>query len=375
MAQANVRDVFEGGAMAFTEARIEQARRLVADGELPTDNTGRRSWRDEGCRGLVLVVNQRSGSASLYFQGTLNGRTVRRAIGDVENVRLEEARRAVGRLRYDRSAAGALAPRPAEPAEAESPTVGSVVGEMLDAHEAGRWLPGTRSRVPLPRTMKFYRDLRKARTSKTDRLTRTAERARTRILTDAEWRRLDKAMAADVPIWRDLFSMSLHTLQRMGAVRHMRWSDLTLTGKGAEWRIPASWMKGRRHGHVVPLAELPEAIAILRARRKVVPKSCPWVYPGAEGEPIDNHDKAWDRLIRAAGLWHEDAEQRPRPHDLRRTGGARMTAAGVPLQTVTRALGDAASSAAMVCRTYAQVSDEALRAAFAASAGRGRRKR
>jgi hypothetical protein len=52
-----------------------------------------------------------------------------------------------------------------------------------------------------------------------------------------------------------------------------------------------------------------------------------------------------------------------------------MTAAGVPLQTVTRALGDAASSAAMVARTYAQVSDEALRDAFAASAGRGRRKK
>ena len=101
------------------------------------------------------------------------------------------------------------------------------------------------------------------------------------------------------------------------------------------------------------------------------------MFPGTDGEPIDNLDKAWDRLIRAAGLWHEDAEQRPRPHDLRRTGGARMTAAGVPLQTVTRALGDAASSAAMVARTYAQVSDEALRDAFAAvsSRARGRGKR
>jgi integrase len=431
MAQANGRDVFDRGEMAFTEARIAQARRLVCDGELSTDGTGRRSWRDEGCRGLVLVVNQRSGSAVLYFQGTVNGRTVRRAIGDADDVRLEEARRAVGRLRYDRSAAGALAPRPSRPAEGEMPTVGVVVADMLDAHAAGRWLPGTRSRVPLPRTMKFYRDLRKARlseyeplllvefaeklpavyaalraeapiqanrflqlvrnlyayaadrglwtaanpavgTSKVDRLTRTVERARTRILTDAEWRRLEKAMAADVPIWRDLFSMSLYTLQRMGAVRHMRWSDLTLTGRAAEWRIPAEWMKGRRQGHVVPLAELPVALAILRARRKAVPKECSWVFPGADGEPIRNHDKAWHRLIRAAGLWHEDAERRPRPHDLRRTGGARMTEAGVPLQTVTRALGDAASSAAMVARTYAVVADDALRDAFAAAAGRRR---
>ena len=433
MVKPSDRTVFEEPSMPFTEARIEQARRLVADGEVPTDGTGRRSWRDSSCRGLVLVVNQRTGSAVLYFQGTVNGRTVRRAIGDVETTRLDEARSAIGRLRYDRSAAGALAPRSTEAAEGESPTVGSVAAEMLAAHEAGRWLPGSRSRVPTDRTMKFYRDLRRARltdhegltlaefaaelpvvyakakaeapiqanrflqlvrnvyayaadagmwtasnpavgTSKTDRLTRTAERARTRTLTDAEWRRLEKAMAADLPVWRDLFSMSLHTLQRMGAVRHMRWSDMTMTGKAAEWRIPAEWMKGRRHGHVVPLAELPEVLAILRARRKVVPKDCPWVFPGADGKPIDNHDKAWDRLIRAAGLWHEDAEQRPRPHDLRRTGGARMTAAGVPLQTVTRALGDAASSAAMVARTYAQVSDEALRDAFAATAGR-RRKR
>jgi integrase len=181
-------------------------------------------------------------------------------------------------------------------------------------------------------------------------------------------------MAADVPIWRDLFSISLYTLQRMTACRHMRWADLTLSGKRAEWRIPAQWMKGRLEGHVVPLADTPEALAILRARRRSVPKGCPWVFPGGDGEPIDNHDKAWDRLIRAAGLWHEDSEQRPRPHDLRRTGGARMTEAGSPLQTVTRALGNAPSSAAMVARTYAQVSDAALRDAFAATARRRRRR-
>ncbi len=414
--------------MAFTEARIDQARRLVCDGELPTDGMGRRSWRDEGCRGLVLVVNQRSGSAILYFQGTVEGRTVRRAIGDVENVRLEEARRAVGRLRYDRSAAGALAPRPAEPVEAESPMVGSVVAEMLDAHEAGRWLPGTRSRVPLPRTMKFYRDLRRARLTEyealslvdfagrlpavyadlrveapiqanrflqlvrnlygyaadrglwggaspatgtgANRLTRTPEKPRERVLTDDEWRRLDKSMAADVPIWRDLFSISLYTLQRMGACRHMQWSDLTLTGRAAEWRIPAKWMKGRRHGHVVPLAELPAALAILRARRKTVPKDCPFVFPGSDGDAIRNHDKAWKRILERAKLWSGDKDERPRPHDLRRTGGAEMTAAGVPLQTVTRALGDAPSSAAMVARTYAQVTDRALRDAYAATSRR-----
>ena len=52
-----------------------------------------------------------------------------------------------------------------------------------------------------------------------------------------------------------------------------------------------------------------------------------------------------------------------------------MTAAGVPLSTVTRALGNAASSAAMVARTYAQVSDEALKDAYGKTTTTGKRKR
>jgi hypothetical protein len=52
-----------------------------------------------------------------------------------------------------------------------------------------------------------------------------------------------------------------------------------------------------------------------------------------------------------------------------------MVTAGVPLNVVTRALGDAPSSVGMVAATYAVVVDEALRDAFAASAGRGRRRK
>ncbi len=430
----NGSDLFERRSMPLTEARIDQARRLVRDGELDTDKAGRRSWRDDGCQGLVLTVNASTGSGQFYFQGTVNGKTVRRALGDADAVRLDEAREAVGRLRYDRSTAAALAPRSEQSAKDGSATVGDVVAEMLDAHEAGRWLPGTRSRKPTDRTMKFYRDLRRAQlsdherltlaefaerlpnayatlqskapiqgnrflqlvrnlyayatdgglwngtnpavgTSKTNRLTRTTEQPRTRTLTDQEWNRLAKALEADSPLWRDLFSISLLTLQRMGACTHMRWADLELSGKNAAWTIPAEWMKGRKSGHVVPLAEIPEAVAILKARRAAVAQDCLWVFPGSDSQPARNYDKAWERVIRAAKLWHEDNERRPRPHDLRRTGGARMTAAGVPLQTVTHALGDAPSSTGMVARVYAQVVDEALRDAFAVTSRRQRRRR
>jgi integrase len=428
---------YGGRSFQFTEARVAAARRAARPHD--ADPPGRRSWRDDSCRGLTLVVNLTSGTAVYYFQGKVNGQTTRRALGEVDVVTLQEAREAVNRLRFDRTVAAVLTPRPAEHGDAEpvddSPLVGTVAADMLDAHAAGRWLPGNRTRVPTDRTMKFYRDLKAAQLKDHEgltlrafaerlpavyaalqktapvqanrllqlcrnvyayaasaglwsranpaigdgaaRLTRSPEQARTRTLSDAEWKRLDAAMKADAPLWRDLFTVSLLTLQRMGAVCSMRWDDLTLTGADAAWKIPARMMKGRRGGHVVPLAGLPDALDILKARRATVPKDCPWVFPAAEGDggPARNYDKAWKRILTRAKLWSEDREQRPRPHDLRRTGGARMTSAGVPLQTVTRALGDAPSSVSMVARTYAQVADEALKDAFAATAKRSPRRR
>jgi len=425
-----------GQSFDFTEARITAARRAARPDD--ADAQGRLSWRDAACTGLTLRLNVTSGTAVYYYVGKVDGRTVRKALGDADVVTLHEAREAVNRLRYDRTVAAVLKPRPteqnddAEPVD-DSPLLGDVVDALLDAHAAGRWLPGNRTKVPTDRTMKNYTDIRRARLTDREgltlrafaeqlpdvyaalqaeapiqanrwlqlcrnvynyaasaglwsganpaigdgaaRLTRTPEQARTRTLTDVEWQRLDKALKDDTPLWRDLFTMSLLTLQRMGAVCSMRWDDLTLTGPDAAWRIPARMMKGRRGGHVVPLNGISEALDILKARRKVVPKDCPWVFPAIEGNgAVTTYKTAWKRILNRAKLWSEDREQRPRPHDLRRTGGARMTSAGVPLQTVTRALGDAPSSVSMVARTYAQVADEALKDAFAATAKRQRRR-
>jgi integrase len=435
---------YEGSSFPFTEARVAAACKAASPED--ADAAGRRSWRDESCKGLTLVVNLRSGSAAYYYQGKANGQTTRRAIGDVDVVRLEEARQTVNRIRFDASFAAAAAPRPSEPEDAApdgsdaSPVVKAVMDAYIEAHAAGRWLPGTRTKTPTDRTMENYRDLRRAvmsdkktreefelltlqvfadrlpaihaalskrapiqanravqlwrnmfayaadagiwtkpnpavGTGKADRLARTTEQSRQRVLNDAEWKRLDTAMMAEDPLWRDLFTWSLLTLQRMGACCRARWEDIVMTGAAAEWTIPAEDMKGRRSGHVVPLAGIPAAIELLRARRKAVPKSCPWVFPGADLEPARNYDKAWRRILERAKLWTEDRERRLRPHDLRRTGGSRMVTAGVPLNVVTRALGDAPSSVAMVAKTYAVVVDEALKDAFKAIGKRGSRRR
>jgi integrase len=426
MASETSSETFDGRSFPFTEKRIAAARE-AADLK-GADTHGRRTWRDEGCAGLTLVVNVNTGSAVYYFQAKVNGQTTRRALGPVEVVSLVEARAAVNRLRFDRTTAGVLVPRPVEAGEPEdAPRVGEVVEAMLQAHAAGKWLPGTRTKAPSARTVKFYADLRRAQLKQhegltlaeyaerfsgifdtlraeapyqanrlvqlvrnlyayaakfgmwsgqnpaigngAERLTRAPEEARTRTLTDAEWRRLDAAMKDDMRVWRDAFTTSILTLQRMGAVCHMKWRDLLLTGQDASWKIPKEFMKGQKSGHVVPLAQLPELLAILKERRKLVPKSCEWVFPAVEGDGgfLRNYDKAWKRILVRAKLDSEDKDERPRPHDLRRTGGERMTTGGVPIQTVTRALGNSPKSVGMVARVYAQVADSALRDAFAAA--------
>jgi len=456
MASRSVSGGYDGTKFPFTEARLEAARKAVLEGAVSADRSGRRSWLDADCPGLRLTVNGGTGSSVFYFQGKVGGETVRRALGDTDAVRLVEARETVRRLRYDRTVAGALAPRPSGEDEDSdrTPLVKAVMDEMLAAHAAGRWLPGSRSKPPTERTIAFYRDLRRAvmvekvrrkrkgsddyetvngedfekltlaafaarlsdtygrlqkrapiqanraiqlwrnlfafaadsglwsganpavGTGKADRLTKTPEKTRTRTLNEAEWKRLDRAMRQDAPLWRDLFTFSILTLQRMGACRNARWSDITLTGADASWRIPARWMKGRRAGHVVPLAEVPELLRLLRDRRKAVPKDCDWVFPApASDGPVATYKTAWKRILERAKLWSPDGEQRPRPHDLRRTGGARMTKANIPLQTVTRALGDAPSSATMVAKTYAVVVDDALRGAYAATSRRPAKRR
>jgi integrase len=435
---------YTGRSFAFTEARVAAARKAATAHD--ADPPGRRSWRDDTCKGLTLVVNLNTGTAVYYFQGKVNGQTTRKALGDVDVVRLEEARQAVNRTRYDATFAAAAAPRPAEADDAEAddttPPVKAVLDDMLAAHAAGRWLPGTRSKIPTDRTMANYANVRRAvmtdkatredfeqltlqafadrlgdiygklkkrapiqanralqlwrnlfayaadaglwakanpaiGSGRTDRLTRTVEQPRQRVLTPAEAKRLDVALDADLLLWRDLFRFSLLTLQRMGAVCRARWADITLTGADACWRIPAEDMKGRKGGHTVPLADIPEALSLLRARRAAVPKGCPWVFPAAEGDDghARNYDKAWKRILERAKLWTEDRARRPRPHDLRRSGGSRMVEAGVPLNTVTAALGNAPSSTPMVARVYAIVPTEAVKDAFAAVSRRAPRRR
>lgn len=143
--------VYQSSKFPFIEARLEAARKAVLDGAVDLDSFGRKSWMDAECSGLKLTVNGGTGSSVFYFQGNVQGKTARKSIGDTDAVRLAEARETVRRLRYDRTVAAVLAPRSAGSGKGRegadrTPAVKAVMDDMLAAHAAGRWLPGTRSK-------------------------------------------------------------------------------------------------------------------------------------------------------------------------------------------------------------------------------------
>jgi integrase len=145
----------------FTPARIAAACRLVTEGAVDTDSTGRVQWRDSETPGLFLRAS-RGGSAVYVLFQKRDGRPVRKVIGAVTDVNLHEAREAVGRLRYDRTVAAQVnAPRE-QSSRGGGPSIGKVFNEYIDAAEAGTFKLGRRKSVITDRTAQNYRDVFRA---------------------------------------------------------------------------------------------------------------------------------------------------------------------------------------------------------------------
>ena len=389
-----------------------------------------REWRDshQAGEGLTLRVGPKRASyyARIRVAGKMVGKLLGRADGP-ERLTVDAARKELTRLR------AGVAPTTPKAAKADTgPTLGEVRRQYLTAHAKGTWKPGNRKQAPTETTIANYRTIQDAHlaphdgktlaqfaavmptvhaelrdtapfaadhlrkqvsivyqyatdkglwsgtnpavgSKATGLITTEPPTCRTRYLSDDEWEALvDALRAGSNPVYFDLFTISILTGQRMGAVRHMGWADLTLTGKAVCWKIPKEFMKGRRGGHTVPLDVLPEVLEILKRRKKNRDGDSEWVFPMPTDptQPLVWYRGPWKTAIKRAGLWSPDKNMRPCPHDLRRTCGARMTAARVPLQTTTKALGNSPASVSMVAKVYAQVDDGALSDAFSRAAHR-----
>lgn len=183
-------------------------------------------------------------------------------------------------------------------------------------------------------------------------LTYYHEQKRERFLSPEELRRVNEALAQEPnEYWRAYFALALMLGTRKQELLSARWTDIDLGQQTI--RLPET-KAGR--SHVLPLPA--PAIEILRSL-----SSCgrsEWVFPsnGKSGRLADAKT-AWRRIRKQAGV--EDVTV----HDLRRTLGSWLAAAGYNLPLIGRALNHSNLNSTTI---YARLDLGAVRQALEANA-------
>ena len=179
---------------------------------------------------------------------------------------------------------------------------------------------------------------------------RRMENARERFLTREEIGKLAEALdAAEDQRAATIIRMCLLTGARLGEVRQARFEQFNL--ELLSWSKPASTTKQRRI-HRLPISQ--EVAAIVRQRQMVVPKGCPWLFPGdVPDQPVVEIRRFWRAIQRETGL--EDVHI----HDLRHTFASLLVSGGASLEMIGKLLGH---SQLQTTQRYAHLMDSPLRA-------------
>ncbi len=173
------------------------------------------------------------------------------------------------------------------------------------------------------------------------------ERARERVLSEAELQRVWNACALLEEPWRPIFQILILTGQRRGEVAGMRWSELQLDpAEKATWSLPGSRTKNG-HPHDVPLSGPARAI-VVEVKRFA---GCPLVLSLGRKTPPSGFGKAkarLDQLITAEGEplapWTV--------HDLRRTVATGLQRLGVRLEVTEAVLNHVSGSRGGIVGVY-----------------------
>ena len=132
---------------------------------------------------------------------------------------------------------------------------------------------------------------------------------------------------------KDFWLLAIFTGARKGNLTAMSWADLDLNQ--AIWTIPLT-----KNGDAQRVPLVPEAAAILKARKSASVMNAHWVFPGHRsrvtgqvGHMVDPK-KSWAKVCKDAGF-----SEPLRIHDLRRTLGSWQARAGASLTVIGKSLG------------------------------------
>ena len=186
------------------------------------------------------------------------------------------------------------------------------------------------------------------------------ERARERVLSEDEIRKVWVAIEKEKPIECAVLKLRLITAQRGAEVRSMRWADIDreLADDVTEawWTIPAEVAKNGK-AHRVPLPTM--ALDLIRAVRKLHHDSV-WVFK----RPLKSGTTRW----KPGANVRENSGVDFNPHDLRRTAASMMTGMGTARLTVSKILNHSERGATKIYDRYSY--DPEKKAALEAWAAR-----
>lgn len=158
---------------------------------------------------------------------------------------------------------------------------------------------------------------------------------RNRYLTHEEARRLLQALAnEDNQDVADVYRVALFTGARLSNVKMMQWHEIDFSS--GQWLIPATNTKTSKV-YQIPLHNY--VLELLRTRQ-VESRHSNYVFASKRSKYgyITGGDLVWKSAIKQAGLYHENPNIRPRPHDLRRTFATWQLQSGADISIVSKAL-------------------------------------
>lgn len=154
---------------------------------------------------------------------------------------------------------------------------------------------------------------------------------------------------------KPLVVVSLHTGLRRGELFALTWQSVDLAA--GKLTVHGATAKSGTTRYL-PLNT--EALAVLRGWRDQLSENSRLVFPGRNGDALNNVRRSWEGVLKAAGI------KRFRWHDLRHTFASKLVMAGVDLNTVRELLGH---SDYKVTQRYAHLAPEHKAAAVAKLVG------
>ena len=175
------------------------------------------------------------------------------------------------------------------------------------------------------------------------------ENSRERFLSLEEIERLAAALdCAEDQRGSAIIRMCMLTGSRVGEVRTARFEDFNL--EFGSWSKPAATTKQRKI-HRIPISN--DAAKLVRQQRLIVPKGCPWLFPGdTPGQPVQEIRRFWIRMQKEAQI------EGVRIHDLRHTFASLLVSGGASLEMIGRLLGHTQMT---TTQRYAHLMDTPLR--------------